>query len=164
MATLVLITSFSLYLYIRFNSNSQIQNQLQKQAQFLLKDRDALKEKIKNNIDLLKNSIDITAKVEKASFMNYRPKFFRTIKIKDKYYIQGFFPYNFQNQEYLILTKDITKDIKFEKKLYKAIIFINLISLVVIIFYAFILSKMLIKPIRYFSSNIAKMNEKKLAN
>jgi len=163
MATLVLITSFSLYLYIRFNSNSQIQNQLQKQAQFLLKDRDALKEKIKNNIDLLKNSIDITAKVEKASFMNYRPKFFRTIKIKDKYYIQGFFPYNFQNQEYLILTKDITKDIKFEKKLYKAIIFINLISLVVIIFYAFILSKMLIKPIRYFSSNIAKMNEKKLA-
>ena len=163
MATLVLITSFSLYLYIRLNSNSQIQNRLQQQAQFLLKDRELIEKKRAQNQDLLQNSFDISAKVEKAAFMHYRPKFFRTIKKDDKYYIQGFFPYNFQNQEYIVLTKDITKNIIFEQKLYKAILFINLISLVVIIFYAFFLSKMLIRPIKYFSSNIAKMNEKKLA-
>ena len=163
MATLVLITSFSLYLYIRLNSNSQIQNRLEQQAKFLLKERDIVEKKVKLNQELLKDSFDISAKVEKAAFMHYRPKFFRTIKKDNKYYMQGFFPYNFQDQEYIVLTKDITKDIIFEQKLYKAIIFINLISLVVIIFYAFFLSKMLIRPIKYFSSNIAKMNEKKLA-
>ena len=163
MATLVLITSFSLYLYIRFTSNSQIQNRLLQQAEFLLKDRELINKKIHQHQDLLKNTFDISANIQKASFMHYRPKFFRTIKKDGKYFLQGFFPYNFQSQEYLVLTKDITKNIEFEKKLYKAIIFINLISLVVIIFYAFFLSKMLIKPIKYFSSNIAKMNEKKLA-
>ena len=162
MATLVLITSFSLYLYIRFTSNLQIQNNLQQQADFLLKDRNKIESKLLKNKELLKKSFDIDAKIKKAPFMQYRPKFFRTIKKNNRYYLQGFFPYNFESQEYLILTKDITNNIKFENKLYKAIIFINLISLIVIIFYAFFLSKMLIRPIRYFSSNIAKMNEKKL--
>jgi two-component system OmpR family sensor kinase len=163
MATLVLITSFSLYLYIRYNTNTQIQNQLEQQAQFLLKDREKLAKKLLNNQDLLQNTLDISAKIKNAAFMHFRPKFYRTIKVDKKYYFQGFFPYNFQSQEYLVLTKDITKNIYFENKLYRAIIFINAISLIVIIFYAFFLSKMLIKPIKYFSFNIAKMNEKKLA-
>ena len=163
MATLVLITSSSLYLYIRYTSNAQIQNNLKKQASFLLKDRESLKDRLKNNKELLQNSFNIKANIQKAQFMQYRPSFFRTIKVNNKYYLQGFFPYNFESQEYLILTKDITQNIKFENKLYQAIIIINLFSLIVIIIYAFFLSKMLIKPIKFFSLNIAKMNEKKLA-
>jgi len=162
MATLVLITSFSLYLYIRYNSNYKIENKLENQAELLLKDRDALIEKSKL-LDIFKNSPDLSAKIDKAKFMHYRPKFFRTIKKDKKYYLQGFFPFSFKDEQYLILTKDISKNIEFENKLYRAIIIINMISLIVIIFYAFFLSKMLIKPIKYFSFNIAKMNEKKLS-
>ena len=163
MATLVLITSFSLYIYIRYNSNSQIEDSLEKQANYLLKNYPNLEEALHNKKDILQNSVDTEAKIEHAPYIHYQPKFFRTIKIDKNYYIQGFFPYKFRSQDYLLLTKNITSQIRFEKIVYRAVIFSNIVSLVVIIFYAFILSKMLIRPIRFFSNKIAKMNENKLS-
>ncbi len=162
MATLVLIASFSLFIYIRYNSNSQIQTQMQHQANYLLKKYPDLDIELKKQKDILKNTLNIDAKIAPAPFMHYRPNFFRIIRDKQKFFMQGFFPYNFQSQSYLILTKDITQNMKFENRLYKAIIFLNAVSLILIIFYAFFLSKMLIKPIKYFSSKLAKMNESKL--
>ncbi len=163
MATLVLITSFSLFIYIRYNSNYQLEEHIKKQATFLLNAYPDLEDELKQRDTILKNTLDLNAKIASAPFMNYRPSFFRVIKDNKKFLIQGFFPYKFRSQSYLILTKDITKNIKFENRLYKAIIFLNAASLIVIIFYAFFLSKMLIKPIKYFSNKIAKMNESKLA-
>jgi len=163
MATLVLITSFSLYLYIRYNSNAQLQAQMNKQATYLLSKYSNLKDTLPSKKDILKNTLGMDAEIKYAPFMHYRPSFFRTIKKEKKFYLQGFFPYNFRSQSYLVLTKDVTQNIYFENKLYRAIMILNAISLIVIIFYAFFLSKMLIRPIRYFSSKIAKMSEDKLA-
>jgi len=163
MATLVLVTSFSLYIYIRYNSNVELQKTLEKQANYLLYKYPNLEQKLINKKDILKNTLDIEARIEHAPYIHYQPKLFRIIKKDKKYYLQGFFPYKFRSQDYLLLTKDITSQIKFEKMVYKAVIFVNIISLIVIIFYAFILSKMLIKPLRFFSDKIAKMNELKLS-
>lgn len=163
MATLVLVASFSLFIYIRYNSNSQIQMQMRQQANYLLKKYPNLDLGLKQQKDILKNTINIDAKIASAPFMHYRPSFFRVIRVGKKYFMQGFFPYKFRSQSYLILRKNITENIKFENRLYKAIIFLNAVSLIVIIFYAFFLSKMLIKPIKFFSDKIAIMNENKLA-
>ena len=163
MATLVLITSSSLYIYIRYNSNYQIESALKKQANYLLKNYPNLEQALHDKKDILKNSVDTEAKIEHAPYIHYKPKFFRTVKIDSRYYIQGFFPYKFRSQDYLLLTKDITSQIRFEKIVYRGVIFANIISLIVIIIYAFILSKMLIKPIRFFSNKIAKMNENRLS-
>ncbi len=163
MATLVLITSFSLYIYIRYNSNQQIESTLTKQANYLLENYPNLEQALLDKKDLLKNSVDIEAKIEHAPYIHYKPKFFRTIKIDKNYYIQGFFPYKFRSQDYLLLTKNITSQIKLEKIVYRGVIFANIVSLIVIIIYAFILSKMLIKPITFFSNKIAKMNENRLS-
>ena len=163
MATLVLVTSFSLYIYIRYNSNIQLQETLEKQANYLLKNYPNLEKKLHNKKDILKNTLDIEARIEHAPYIHYQPKLFRIIKEDGKYYLQGFFPYKFRSQDYLLLTKDITSQIKLEKMVYKAVIFVNIASLIVIIFYAFVLSKMLIKPLRFFSDKIAKMNELKLS-
>ena len=163
MATLVLITSSSLYIYIRYNSNYQIESALEKQANYLLKNYPNLEQALHDKKDILKNSVDTEAKIEHAPYIHYKPKFFRTVKIDNRYYIQGFFPYKFRSQDYLLLTKDITSQIRFEKIVYRGVIFANIISLIVIIIYAFILSKMLIKPIRFFSNKIAKMNENRLS-
>jgi len=163
MATLVLITSFSLYIYIRYNSNLQIESSLEKQANYLLKNYPNLEQALHDKKDILKNSFDTEARIEHAPYIHYKPKFFRTIKLDNNYYIQGFFPYKFRSQDYLLLTKNITSQIKFENIVYKGVIFANIVSLIVIILYAFILSKMLIKPIRFFSNKIAKMNENRLS-
>ena len=163
MATLVLITSSSLYIYIRHNSNYQIESALEKQANYLLKNYPNLEQALHDKKDILKNSVDTEAKIEHAPYIHYKPKFFRTVKIDNNYYIQGFFPYKFRSQDYLLLTKNITSQIRFEKIVYRGVIFANIISLIVIIIYAFILSKMLIKPIRFFSNKIAKMNENRLS-
>jgi len=103
---------------------------------------------IKSQKKILKTTLDIDAKVEQAPYMHYRPKFFRIIKKDNRFFIQGFFPYNFEYQLYLILTKDITRQVYIQKKIYKAVIFTNIISLILIIIYAFFLSKMLIHPIK----------------
>lgn len=162
MATLVFIVSFSLYFYIRYNANSQLEATMQKQAEFLLRKYPNLEQALHTQRDILKHTLNIDATIRYAPFMNYRPNLIRTIKEGKKYYLQGFFSYNFRSQAYLVLTKDITKNIHFEKVVYKAVIFSNFVSLIVIIFYAFFLSKMLTKPINFFSNKIAKMNEEKL--
>jgi len=162
MATLVLINSFSLYIYIRYNTDYQLKESLEKQAKYLLKNYTNLENAINNKKDILQNTLDIEAKIEHAPYIHYQPKLFRIIKKGKRYYLQGFFPYKFRSQEYLLLTKDITSQIKLEKMVYKAVILVNIFSLIIIIFYAYILSKMLIRPIKFFSKKIAKMNEQKL--
>jgi len=163
MATLVLITSSTLYIYIRYNSNAQLEISLKKQADYLLKKYPNLEQSLYKKKDILKNTLNIEAKIECAPFIHYRPLFFRIIKVKNRYFIQGFFPYDFSSQNYLILSKDITEETKLEKVVYKAVIFTNIISLIIIVFYAYFLSSMLIKPLKFFSQKITKMNESKLS-
>ncbi|HGZ71028.1 MAG TPA: HAMP domain-containing histidine kinase [Nitratifractor sp.] len=163
MATLVFITSFSLYFYIRNNTNTQLVETMQKQADFLLTKYPNLQEGLKKQREILKNTLNIDTSITYAPFMKFQPKAFRIVKKRRHYYLQGYFAYNFRSQLYLLLKKDISKNIKFENLVYKAVIFSNIISLVVIIFYAFFLSKMLTKPINFFSQKIAKMNEEQLA-
>ncbi len=161
MATLVLITSFSFYVYIRYASNQQLVETLIKQAYFLQKEGD-LPKAIKKNRELLKSTLGIDAKIEYAPYIHYQPNFFRTVKKGKKYYIQGFFPYEFKNQTYLLLTKDITSEMKIEEMVYKSVITTNIISLIVIIIYAFFLSKMLIRPLTILVNKLSKMNERSL--
>jgi len=162
MATLVFITSFSLYYYIHITSTNEIKKALEEQAEYLLKHYDTLAKDIKQQNNILTNSFGIKASIESAPYIHYQPKLFRIVQEDDHYYMQGFFPYKFNSQEYLLLTKDITRRIKSEKIIYKAMILVNIASLIFIIFYAFFLSKMLLRPINIVSRKIAKMNENQL--
>ena len=162
MATLVFITSFSLYFYIRQNTNQQLVEAMQKQADFLLSKYEKLPQELQKQREILKNTLNIDATITYAPFLHFQPQLFVIIKEKKHYFLKGYFAYKFRSQSYLLLTKDISKNITFEHLVYKAVIFSNIISLIVIIFYAFVLSKMLTKPINYFSQKIAKMNEEKL--
>ena len=163
MATLVLITSSSLYLYISYTSNYEIKQELEHHAKNLLKERYKLPKKLKLQKKLLKNASNIKASIEYAPYVNYESRYYRIIKKGKHFFMQGFFPYNFRSQTYLILTKDITRQIQFKNKLYKAVIIVNILSLIIIILYAFIISKMLLRPIKYVSFKLAKMNEQKLS-
>lgn len=162
LATLVFFTSFSFYFYIRINSTYELQDTMQEQAKYLFKKYDNLEKYLNNKNEILQSSLGINAKIEYAPYVHYQPKFFRNIKKDDHFYFQAFFPYEFKTQKYLILTKDITRRIKVENMIYKSIIIVNLLSLILIIIYAFFLSKMLLKPIETVSNKIAKMSEKEL--
>ncbi len=158
MAVLVFITSSSLYIYIRLSSNYELESELYKKASFLLENYKELPKVLEREKENLKNSL-IEAKIGHINSSDYKPNYFEIVKEGKKYFLKGYFPYDFKNNTYLILSQDITKPIKLENKLYNAVIFINIISLIVIIVYAFLLSKMLIKPINTVSKNIAKMSQ-----
>ena len=162
MAILVFITSSSLYIYIRLSNNYELESNLYKNASFLLKDYDKLPDILKNKRDYLKNRLNIEAKIGHVGNSHYQPNYFKIVKKDKKYFLKGFFPYNFKNQTYLILSQDITRQILLEQKLYKAVVFINIISLIVIIIYAFIISTMLTKPIKFVSKKIIEMSESSL--
>ena len=162
MAILVFITSSSLYIYIRLSNNYELESNLYKNASFLLQDYDKLPDILKNKRDYLKNRLNIEAKIGRVGNSHYQPNYFKIVKKDKKYFLKGFFPYNFKNQTYLILSQDITRQILLEQKLYKAVVFINIISLIVIIIYAFIISTMLTKPIKFVSKKIIEMSESSL--
>jgi two-component system OmpR family sensor kinase len=161
MATLVLITSSSLYIYIKIKSDHDMRENLQLQANYLVKNFYNQPEALKEQKRIL-NSLNIDIELQEAPFLKFKPRYFRIIKRDNRYYIQGFFAYNFTTQTYLVLTKDITKKINLQNVVYKAVILVNIASLIIIIAYAFILSKMLLRPINVVSKKIAKMNETKL--
>ena len=162
MAILVFITSSSLYIYIRLSTNYELESELYKNASFLLKDYDKLPQILKEQKEKLKSNLNIEAKIAHVGNSHYKPNFFKVEREDKKYYIKGYFPYNFKNQTYLVLSQDITRQILLEQKLYKAVIFINIISLIVIILYAFIISTMLTKPIKFVSKKIVEMSESSL--
>jgi len=162
LATLVFFTSFSFYFYIRINSVYELQDIMQDQAKLFFKKYNTLEKDLSQRCDKIHNSLSIDAKVLSVPEIDYKPKYFKSFQKNNRYYYQGYFAYNFENQKYLVLTKDITRRIEVEKMIYQSIILVNLISLVVIIVYAFFLSKMILKPIETVSRKIAKMNEKEL--
>jgi len=158
MAVLVFITSSSLYIYIRLSSNYELESELYKKASFLLENYKNLPEVLKKEKESLKSSL-IEAKIGHLKSSDYKPNYFEIVKEGKKYYLKGYFPYDFNNKTYLILSQDITKPILLENKLYNAVVFINVTLLIGIIAYAFILSKMLIKPVNTVSKKIARMSQ-----
>ncbi len=159
MAVLLTLFSVILYNYINFSLEKNIRNSLIKQANYLFAKYDNLEEALKTQQKLLNKTLKINADIIKAPESSYRPRYFKQIKKDNHYYLQAFFPYSFQQQRYLVLTTDITQQKHFQNEVFHSIILLNILTMGLIILYAFFLSKMLLSPIKFFSQKLEKMNE-----
>ena len=76
-----------------------------------------------------------------------------------KTYITLIYPFDPQKHLYLKMVKDITPTKKVLKKIFRYIFVINIIGFLLVVLYAITLSKMLAKPVKKMSQQLANMNE-----
>ncbi len=159
MAVLLGFFSLILYAYINYSVETELRASLVKQAHYLLAKYDDLESALKKQKDLLRRTLKINAQIISAPSARYRPLHFQVLEKKKHTYLQAYFPYNFREQSYLVLTADITQQKRMQHKVFRAIVLLTAVAMVLILFYAFLLSGMLLSPIRYFSRRLEKMNE-----
>ncbi len=164
MAVLLILFSIILYKYISYDLDKEIKESLFKQARYILATYNNLDQQLKKNHNLISKTLKIDAHIEHIDNSNHRPSYIKRVTEGEKIYIEGFFPYDFSKESYLVLKKDITTQILMQKKILKSIIILTIIMMLIIVIYAYILSGVLLSPIRYFSEKLARMNENMLSS
>ncbi len=162
-ASAILIALFSTILYslIKESLYQEIQSQLFKQAEFIA--HNVTNHHAGETIDsfYLKRTLNISIQVvPKPKFIS-QPTFTEYKKNKH-YYIVLFYPYNFKEQTFLRVTKDITTIHSILSKLYRSIILTNIIAFAFIILYAFFISSYLTTYVKRFTAKLSALNENML--
>ena len=156
---LLIIFSTMLYAYIKQSIYDELSQQLVKQAHYIVQTFPDFKEGEKIDAKNLNNALQITAKVIPPPHRFYSSIEWRERESNGRYFIDLIYPYNFKSQTYLLVSKDITNMASMLKKILKSIIIINLISLILIVLYAFGLSAMLLVPITRLTKKLSSLNE-----
>ncbi|WOE70410.1 HAMP domain-containing sensor histidine kinase [Hydrogenimonas thermophila] len=156
---LLIIFSTMLYAYIKQSIYDELSQQLVKQARYIVQTFPDYEEGEKIDAKNLKNALQITAKVIPPPHRFYSSIEWRERESNGRYFIDLIYPYNFKSQTYLLVSKDITNVSSMLKKILRSIIIINLISLILIVLYAFGLSAMLLVPITRLTKKLSSLNE-----
>jgi len=161
-AVLEILFSAIFYAYINYSVDTELRESMIKQAKYLLSNYSDLDKVLKEKKDILQKTLNTRAKILALPEEDFSSIHFRQFRHRKRYFLEGYFPYEFALQRYLILTADITKQKITEKQVLNGIITITVFGLAGILIYAFFLSNMLISPIKVFSAKLAKMNESAL--
>jgi two-component system OmpR family sensor kinase len=148
-----------LYAYIKQSIYDELTGQLVKEARYIVQTFPNYEEGEKIDAKNLKTALQISAKVIPPPYHFYSSIEWREREFNGKYFIDLIYPYNFKSQTYLLVSKDITNIKGMLKKILRSIIIINLISLILIVLYAFGLSAMLLVPITRLTKKLSSLNE-----
>lgn len=148
-AVLIVVFSTVLYSYIKISIFDDLNKSLLVQSHLLIKSE--------NGLEIAKNQ-DIKMEVVKKTDIN-RGYMFEYSKINDEYFLSLYYPYELKFSNYLKLTKNITNSYKLLNKILFNIFIVNLSAIFLILFYAMLLSRMLILPIKTLNHKLASMNE-----
>ncbi|MEA3454923.1 MAG: HAMP domain-containing sensor histidine kinase [Campylobacterota bacterium] len=159
MAALLLFFSTILYSYITYSVDQELRSSLMKQAKYIFATYPDVKKGIEENHKILQKTLSINAHIIYLPKSHYKSTHIRTIKKGKEYFIELLFPYNFENQTYLNISANVTEQKRLQQQVYKAIVFINLLGMGLIILYAYFLSGMLINPIRILAKKLSIRNE-----
>ncbi|WP_456451657.1 sensor histidine kinase [Hydrogenimonas sp.] len=158
-SVLLIIFSTMLYAYIKQSIYDELSQQLVNQARYIVQTFPDYKEGQRIDAKNLKNALQITARVIPAPHHFYSTIEWREHKEGNKHYIDLIYPYNFKEQTYLLISKEITNVRELLGKIFRSILVINLISLILIVLYAFGLSAMLLMPITRLTKKLSSLNE-----
>ncbi len=154
-ASAALIVMFSSFLYMLIQSSilEEKEDELKVFASNIISYH-SLSEATSNNSDAL-----LGLSVELIELKNYQDEYFYQENKDNMSYLILISPFNKDAHTYLRVSKDITKTHKLLKKIINAIFIINIIGFVAVIFYAIVLSRMLILPVKTLTARLSNMNE-----
>ncbi len=156
---LLIIFSTMLYAYIKQSIYDELSQQLVKQARYIVQTFPDYEEGEKIDAKNLQTTLELSARVIPAPHHSYSSIEWREREENGHEYIDLIYPYNFKAQTYLLITKDITNIQQMLSKILRSILVINLISLILIVLYAFGLSAMLLMPIMRLTKKLSSLNE-----
>ncbi len=160
-ATLIAIFSTLLYSYIKHSLYQELEEGLIRQAKYIVTTIPDQHAGTKIDSFYLKNTLDINVEVISKP-PNVNGVFFTVLKHSKDSYAILYYPYNFQEQTFLKIEKNISSITHLLHKIYRIILFANILGFGLIIIYAFLISKMLTTYITNFTKKLADMNENML--
>jgi two-component system OmpR family sensor kinase len=160
-ATLIVIFSAILYNYIKISIYEDLTKELTKEATRVA----ALYSNSMNfsGINTIKytlpkleidSKINIVIKPDKKHNIS-----FEQFTKNSQSYLTIFYPYNKKKSTFIAITKNISNTDKLMDKILKSIVAINFITIFLVIFYALLLSRMLIIPIQSLTKKLSLMDE-----
>ena len=161
-ATLIVIFSTVLYNYIKLSIYEDINNELIKEAKIVAKEYapnfDFESTKLFERLIAVYSSrpkilkkIYSTYKQDKTHFMQHE---------KDgETFLTIYYPLEPKKSIFLSLTKNITNNELLLSKILRSVVVINFITIFLVIFYALLLSRMLLIPIHSLAKRLAQMDE-----
>ena len=153
-ASLILVFSSILYFYIKESVYDEKIDELTQYAKNISNN----KELVNSENIRYKNYLSLNLEIINPN------KTYNDIEIYEKTkrsgtYLTLIYPLNKKTQNYLKITKDITPTKILLDKIFHYIFIINIVSLVLVIIYAIMLSKMLVSPLKTLTSKLSNMNE-----
>jgi len=164
MAILITLFSIILYSYIDYSVDRELKISLLKQADYLKANYENLGEAIEKQQNILKRTLQIDVNMAFVPSAQFQPAYFKIDHRGLRTYLKAYIPYDFKAQKYMVLSRDITQQTRLKNRIFRSIVIMTGIAMVIIILYAFILSRMLISPIRYFTEKMSRTNENILEN
>lgn len=167
-ASIALIVTFSLILYgyIKSEIDSDIKDELLNQAKFIATSKSDYNVGSKIDVYILESvkasEVSINILKLKISKEDRNQINFKKFEEKDRNYLQIFYPYNLKESLFINITKDITNTHNLLHKIFNSILILNFIALILIVIYAFILSKTMLKPITTLTHKLIKRDENHL--
>jgi len=158
-AALIVIFSTILYNYIRISIYEDLNHELIKEATRIATEKARTLGNI--NIDAFRQMDDtkdsrahIVIKTDKKHKIN-----FEQYKLNDQSFLTIYYPFDKRKSTFLSLTKNISNTDQLLENIFRNILVINFITIFLIIFYALLLSRMLIIPIYSLTTKLAAMDE-----
>lgn len=158
-ATLIVIFSAILYNYIKISIYEDLNVELTKKANRIASEYS--RNLNISGITLFKhvttpnnNNIKIVVHAGKKHKIH-----FEQFKRNNINFLTIYYPFNKKKSTFLALTKDISNTDKLLNKILRSIVIINFITIFLVIFYALLLSRMLIIPIHSLTTKLAAMDE-----
>ena len=158
-ATLIVIFSVILYNYIKISIYEDLTVELTKEAVLIAAEHSSAMGPL--SVDIFRHSynakdteINIVLRVDKKHEISFEQK-----KENGKNYLTIFYPFEKNKSSFLAITKDVSNTDKLLHNIMKNVMIINLIAIFLIIFYALLLSRMLIIPIHSLTTKLASMDE-----
>ena len=160
-ATLIVIFSAILYNYIKISIYEDLTVELTKEATKVAANYatsmdflgvNTLKHTLPKLSD--ESKINIVIKPDKKHTIS-----FEQYKLNGQSFLTIYYPFNKKKSTFISMTKNISNTDKLMDKILQSIIIINFITIFLVIFYALLLSRMLIIPIHSLTKKLAAMDE-----
>lgn len=154
-AALVLLFSSFLFLFIKQSIYDEKQAELIGYAENISSYRSLLSAQQSNTDTLMGLNVELIT----LSTAQEQLEFYETDRKDKTTSLTLIYPFDFEKQSYLKISRDITPTKRLLRKILNSIFLINAVGFIVIILYAIAFSKMLIAPISALSRRLANMNE-----
>jgi len=130
-----------------------------KHARYILASFPNVEQGLKENRKVLEDTLHIKAKIINVPNSFSNSSYIKQIKVGEDYFFKLYIPHNIEKRTYLIISTKMTAQKRMQQHVYSAIVFLNIISMGIIIIYAYFLSGMLIQHIKILSNRLSKRNE-----